>query len=74
MTWLVPVPTKLQRFSPVGQLHGWYTSRSDIVLSYSATIDLAVPMKRPLEVHEVMGLALLAGAFVHGVMMGLFHI
>lgn len=29
-------------------------------------------MKRPLDIHEDMGLALLAGAFVHGLLLGLF--
>ena len=52
----------------------WNKKRTSvkIVLSYMIFIGLAGRMKRPVEIHEVMGLAILAGAFVHGLLMGVF--
>ena len=43
-----------------------------IVLSYIKRLDLADKMKRQLDVHEAMALVILAGAFVHGILLAMF--
>ena len=43
-----------------------------IVLSYRITISVFDSMKKELELHEIIGLAILAGAFINGLLMGLF--
>ena len=43
-----------------------------IVLSYTTHLNLAEKMKRQLDVHEVMALAILAGAFAHGILLAKF--
>jgi hypothetical protein len=57
-------------------VHGlnWNKKRTlvKIVLSYIPAISLAGGMKRPLDLHEIIALALLAGGFVHGTLLGIF--
>ena len=43
-----------------------------IVLSYIKRLDLADKMKPQLDVHEAMALVILAGAFVHGILLAMF--